>query len=52
MKKNFSSGNDLQEQDKYVCIQVGDEFIALLTVKGEIYTFGENIENQLGCESE
>lgn len=32
--------------------KAGDQFVALLTVKGEVYTFGENIDNQLGTQSQ
>ena len=40
------------EEDRFESAQVGDEFVVLLTRKGEVYSFGENIDNQLGCASE
>jgi alpha-tubulin suppressor-like RCC1 family protein len=33
-------------------VKIGDEFIALLNVKGEVFTFGENFDNQLGLDSD
>lgn len=33
-------------------MKIGDEFIALLTVKGEVFTFGANFDNQLGTEND
>lgn len=31
---------DSQESDRYCEIRVGDEFVAVLSMKGEVYTFG------------
>lgn len=45
-KKSLTAG-----EETYVEGRVGDEFAALLTSKGEVLVFGENIDNQLGCES-
>ena len=33
-------------------MKVGDEFIVLLSIKGEVYSLGENIDNQLGCDND
>lgn len=41
-----------QEEERYAEVRVGDEFIAVLTVKGEVLTFGENIDNQLGADAD
>lgn len=39
------------EEDRFAEVHLGDEFVVLLSVKGEVFSFGENFENQLGKNS-
>ena len=36
-------------EDKFSQMKIGDECVFGLTNKGEILSFGENIDGQLGC---
>ena len=40
------------EEDRFAEAVVGDEFILLLSVKGQVFSFGENFDNQLGASTD
>lgn len=38
----------MDKEISFIDCKLGDEFGVFLTSKGEVYTFGENFDNQLG----
>ena len=40
----------MEKETSFIDCKLGDEFGVFLTSKGEVYTFGENFDNQLGVE--
>lgn len=50
--KDVDDAISRHEEERFADVKLGDEFIVLLSVKGEVYSFGENIDNQLGCDND